>query len=143
MNPNYIHTITVYNCLRATDNPDSMKDTWQKTVLHGCYYKNVIGRVDSDKTSRMQNVYTARIPESEQYLSYHEWAEKPEKERASYFTLSLDDIVVKGECDEMITGKTPDTAAELLARHKPDAFVVTAFSDNTSHMMSKHYRVGG
>ncbi len=100
MNPNYIHTITVYNCLRATDNPDSMKDTWQKTVLHGCYYKNVIGRVDSDKTSRMQNVYTARIPESEQYLPYHEWAEKPEKERSSYFTFNLDDIVVKGECDE-------------------------------------------
>lgn len=143
MNPNYTHTITVYNCLRAADNPDSMKDTWQKTVLRDCYYKNVIGRVDSDKTSRMQNVYTARIPESEQYLPYHEWAEKPEKERSSYFTFSLDDIVVKGECDDMITGKTPDTAAELLTRHKPDAFVVTAFSDNTSHMMSKHYRVGG
>ena len=50
MNPNYIHAITVFNCLKAADNPNSMKDTWQKTVLHDCYYKNVMGRVDSEKT---------------------------------------------------------------------------------------------
>ena len=143
MNPNYIHTITVYNRLRAADNPNSMKDTWQKTVLHDCYYKNVMGRVDSEKSSKMQNVYTARIPQSDDYLPYHEWAKKPEAARASYFTFSLGDIVVKGVCDELITGSSPNTATELLERYKPDSFVVTAFSDNTSHQMSKHYRVGG
>ena len=143
MNPNYIHTITVYNCLRAADNPNSMKDTWQKTVLHDCYYKNVMGRVDSEKSSKMQNVYTARIPQSDDYLPYHEWAKKPEAARASYFTFSLGDIVVKGVCDELITGSSPNTATELLEMYKPDSFVVTAFSDNTSHQMSKHYRVGG
>lgn len=143
MNPNYIHTITVFNCLKAADNPNSMKDTWQKTVLHDCYYKNVMGRVDSEKTSKMQNVYTARIPKSASYLPYHEWAQKPEAARASYFTFSLGDIVIKGECDDLITGTSPNTATELLQRYKPDAFLVTAFSDNTSHQMSKHYRVGG
>lgn len=143
MNPNYIHTITVYNCLKAADNPNSMKDTWQKTVLHDCYYKNVMGRVDSEKTSKMQNVYTARIPRSDRYLPYHEWAQKPEAARTSYFTFSLGDIVIKGECDDLITGTSPNTATELLQRYKPDAFLVTAFSDNTSHQMSKHYRVGG
>ena len=141
MNPNYIHTITIYNCLKANDNPDSMKDTWQRTFLHDCYYKNVIGRVESDKTAKMANVYTARIPESENYRPYHEWA--AEENRAGLFTVSLGDIIVKGECQEEITGKSPYTATELLKRHKPDAFVVTAFSDNTSHQMSKHYRIGG
>ena len=143
MNPNYIHTITVFNCLKPAGNPTSMKDTWQKTVLHDCYYKNVMGRVDSEKTSKMQNVYTARIPKSASYLPYHEWAQKPEAARASYFTFSLGDIVIKGECDDLITGTSPNTATELLQRYKPDAFLVTAFSDNTSHQMSKHYRVGG
>lgn len=143
MNPNYNHTITVFNCLKAADNPNSKKDTWQKTVIHDCYYKNVMGRVDSEKSSKMQNVYTARIPQSDDYLPYHEWAKKPEAARASYFTFSLGDIVVKGVCDELITGSSPNTATELLERYKPDSFVVTAFSDNTSHQMSKHYRVGG
>lgn len=143
MNPNYNHTITVFNCLKAADNPNSKKDTWQKTVIHDCYYKNVMGRVDSEKTSRMQNVYTARIPKSASYLPYHEWVKKPDAARSSYFTFSLGDIIVKGECDDLITGSSPNTATELLDRYKPDAFLVTAFSDNTSHQMSKHYRVGG
>nr|WP_296264205.1 DUF6751 family protein [uncultured Merdimonas sp.] len=143
MNPNYIHTITVYNCLRAEDNSSSMKDIWQKTVLHDCYYKNVIGRVDSEKSSSMQNVYTARIPESQAYLPYHEWIELSEESRKSHFTFSLGDIVIKGECTDEITGTKPNTATEILQRHKPDAFKVTDFSDNTAHRMSKHYRVGG
>lgn len=143
MNPNYNQTITVYNCLRAADNPDSNKDIWHRTVLHNCYYKNVMGRVDSEKTSKMQNVYTARIPESRAYLPYHEWIELPEELRKSHFTFNLGDIVVKGECADEITGTKPNTATELLQRYKPDAFKVTAFSDNTSYQMSRHYRVGG
>lgn len=91
----------------------------------------------------MSNVYTARIPMSDRYLPYDEWIKKPDDARKQYFTFSLDDIVVKGECMETISGSSPDTAAELLKRHKPEAFVITAFSDNTSHMHSKHYRVGG
>lgn len=141
MNPNYIHTLTIYNCLRAEDNPDSKKDVWYRTVLHDCYYKNVMGRVDSDKTSRMQNAYVARIPEHPAYLPYREWIKKEERE--SYFTVRLGDVIVKGECMDEITGRSPDTATDLLQRDKPDAFKVTAFSDNTSHQRSRHYRVGG
>lgn len=143
MNPNYIHTITVYNCFRAADNPDSTKDIWYRTVLHDCYYKNVMGRVDNEKSASMQNVYTARIPESRAYLPYHEWIGLSEESRESHFSFSLGDIVVKGECMDEITGTKPNTATELLQRYKPDAFKVTAFSDNTSHRMSKHYKVGG
>ena len=59
------------------------------------------------------------------------------------FTLNPGDIVVKDVCMEEITGKMPNTASELLARQKPEAFQITAFSDNTSHLRGKHYRVGG
>ena len=120
MNPNYNQTLTLYNCLRAADNPEGKKDIWQKTVLHDCFYKSMIGRTEyADKNPRMDNTYTVRIPISEK------------------------DVVIKGECDADITGISPDTAAQVLLRHKPDAFVVTAFADNTSHRMAKHYRLGG
>ena len=66
-----------------------------------------------------------------------------EEERTMYFTFNLGDIVVHGACQEEITGTSPNTAAEFLERMKPDAFKVTAFSDNTSHICAKHYRVGG
>lgn len=143
MNPNYNQTITIYNCLRAQDNPGSKKDIWQRTVLHDCFYKNVIGQVESGNSIKMANVYTARIPESPMYVPYAEWIILPENIRKNRFTFRLDDIIVKGECREEITGTSPNTASELLSRHKPDAFKVTAFSDNTSHRYGKHYRVGG
>lgn len=142
MNPNYAHTITVYNRVKGADNP-SKKDSWNRVVLQDCFYKNVIGKIDDGKGIRMGNVYTARILESDKYLSYHEYAKLSEEERTMYFTFSLGDIVVHGECREEINGMSPNTAAELLERMKPDAFKVTAFSDNTSHPCAKHYRVGG
>lgn len=144
MNPNYNQTITLYNCFRAVDNPNAKKDIWKKTVLKDCFYKNIMGRSEyADKDPKMQNVYTARIPVSEKYKPYHEWIQLPDEERANYFTCSQKDIVVKGECSENVTGSSPYTATELLARYKPDSFVVTAFSDNTSHRVGKHYRLGG
>ena len=91
----------------------------------------------------MANAYTTRIPESLSYKPYFEWSRLSTRERSRYFTLGLNDIVVKGECMEDITGASPYTAAELLKRHKPDAFVITAVSDNTSHKQAGHYRAGG
>ncbi len=144
MNPNYSQTVTIYNCFRARDNPGGNKDIWQSTVLHGCFYKNVMGRLEyADRDPKMANVYTVRIPENPKYKPYQEWRLLPEKERSGYFTCSIKDIVVKGECLDEISGVSPDTASEVLSRYKPEAFVVTAFSDNTSHLCAKHYRIGG
>ncbi len=144
MNPNYNQTITIYNCFRAKDNPNSMKDIWQRTVLHGCFYKNVMGRSEyADRAPKMESVYIVRIPENAEYKPYQEWRLLPEKERSGYFTCSMKDIVVKGECLDEISGASPYTATEVLSRYKPDAFVVTAFSDNTSYLCAKHYRIGG
>lgn len=140
MNLNYNQTITVYNRIKGMDTEDG-KDIWKRTVLRNCFYKLVQTRIDDGKTAKMAGTYIARIPKSEDYVSYREFAEGRGEDNR--FTLNPGDIVVKGECSEVITGKSPDTAAEVLARQKPEAFVITAFSDNTSHMYGKHYRVGG
>ena len=144
MNPNYNQTITIFNCFRAADNPDEKKDIWQKTVLENCFYKNAMERSDyASKDPRMANTYTVRIPQSARYLPYKEWIKLAEEKRSGYFTCSIKDIIILGEFAETITGTSPSTAAEVLSRYKPDAFVVTAFSDNTSHKRAKHYRAGG
>lgn len=143
MNPNYNQTITVYNCLRAVDNPNSKSDIWYKTVLKNCFYKCLIEQVAAGNGIRMANVYTVRIPESKDYKTYQEWIKLPSDTRSAYFTLGISDIIVKGDCMEKITGLSPDTASEFLKRKKPDAFVITAVSDNASHKHARHYRVGG
>lgn len=119
MNPNYVDTITVF---RKKDG------AWVKTVLHNCFWKSEIKTVQDGTALKKVNAYTVRIPVGES-------CEK--------FTVSSGDIVVLGICEDMITMKSPNTAAEVLNRNKPNAFAVTAYADNTSHIMDKHYRLGG
>ena len=138
MNDNYCHTITLYNRIRAADSADR-KEHWKRTALHGCFWKTVIGKGYSDAQANVQNTYVVRIPWDEKYLPYAQYAKMPD----GAFTVSQGDIVIYGECLEEITGVSGQTAAQVLNRHKPNAFKVTAFSDNTGFPLAKHYRLGG
>lgn len=138
MNQNYVHTITLYNRIRAADSPDK-KEHWNKTVLRNCFWKAVVNTNFAGTEASVRNTYVARIPQDERYLPYAEYVLRPE----GHFTVSQDDIVIHGECAEKITGEAGKTAAQLLNRHKPEAFKVTAFSDNTAFPVDRHYRLGG
>lgn len=119
MNPNYVHTITLYL---------QQGGSWTRRVLHDCSYRAATTVVQNGTQATTVNTYTVRIP-----------IEAVEGD----LTVSHNDIVVLGECQDEITNETGHRAAEVLARNKPDAFRVTAFSRNTDHLMDKHYRLGG
>lgn len=142
MNPNYMHTITLYNCLKAADSPDQ-KDHWYRHVIPRCFYKASIVRTDSGTSAGQQNVYTVRIPQSPAYRPYAQWVVLQETERLACFTMALDHVVILGECMEEVTGRSGNAAAQLMNRHKPDSFKVTAVSDNAKTAYARHYRLGG
>lgn len=142
MNPNYNQTITIYNCLKAKDNVEG-KDIWQKTVIENCFYKAHTSEVQNGTDISKANTYTVRIRKHEKYLPYGEWKNLSSEEREGSFTISKGDMVIKGSCQEKIELKSPNTVAQILLRNKPDAFMVTAFADNTNHVVGKHYRIGG
>lgn len=83
MNPNYTHTITLYNRIRAADTQDR-KEKWIRTVISGCFYK---AQVNTSLTTQatVSNTYVARIPKNPRYLPYAEFIKKP----AGCFTVSL------------------------------------------------------
>lgn len=139
MNPNYCHTITVFNRLQAKDT-EGKKDEWYKTILPNCSWYCTSPETQSGSTNRVsEDSYTIRIPQNPNFRYYDDWKQSPE----SYFTVSKKDIVILGECAEEITGASPNTASEIMQRHKPNAFLVTSFTNNTSHLAGKHYRVEG
>ena len=117
MNPNYTHTITLYNRIRAADTQDR-KEKWIRTVISGCFYK---AQVNTSLTTQatVSNTYVARIPKNPRYLPYAEFIKKP----AGCFTVSLDDIVVEG--DRRTPGRDlqhahhPDRTARLYGRTLP------------------------
>lgn len=108
-------------------------------MLRGCFWKTVINTGFFGTQASVQNTYVVRIPENSHYRPYAEYINA----NRGFFTASAGDIVVKGECKEEITGEGGQTAAQILNRHKPDAFKVTAFSDNTGFPVGRHYRLGG
>lgn len=119
MNPNYVHTITLFQ---------NQNGAWLKTVLHHCFWKSGIAVSQTGTEATQANSYTVRIPL---------------EEAGPGFLVRTGDIVVLGECSDTVTGKSPDTAVQVLLRNKPNAFKVTAYSDNTSFMADRHYRIGG
>lgn len=125
MNPNYVHTITLYHKIPVAEDK---KEHWTKSVFHNCFWKSVVNTGFNGTQASVQNTYVTRIP----------------KESCSKVLSVLQgDIVILGECQEEITGVSGQTAAQVLNRNKPNAFKVTAFSDNTSFPVDKHYRLGG
>jgi len=147
MNPNYVHTITIYNRLQASDSPDR-KEHWYRHVLNECFFTSRLTAVQGARADTMlhveqKNSYTVRIPGKKAYKKYVEWSILPEEQKNDFFTITDGDIIIKGECAEEISAELGQTATQLLRKYKPEAFAVTAFSDNTSHFVDKHYRIGG
>lgn len=126
MNPNYTETITLYHRQPAQQTADR-KEHWSRAELPQCFFKAETTTMLSDTSETKKNTYTVRIPAVVM----------------DGLTVAIGDIVVYGSCADEITGKSPDTAVEVLQRHKPGAFRVTAVSDNTHHRMGKHFRLGG
>lgn len=136
MNPNYIYTITLYNCIKAKDT-GTTKDIWRKTTLKDCFYKAGETIVQDGTSVSKVNTYTARIPADDRFIRYPLYCKIPD----GHFTVSTGDIVILGECEDEVTDELP--AVKLLIKHKPDAFRVSAFSDNTGCLAGRHYKLGG
>lgn len=141
-NPNYKDTITIYNCFKAVDNPNNTKDTWFRTVLTDCFYKSSIVQTASGTNLSMASSYITRIPADKPYKQYAEWIALSDVEKANYFTVSVDDLVVNGAVTDEITGVSPYTAVNIVSKYKPDSFKIKTFSDNTDGVGS-HYRLAG
>ena len=141
-NRNYNQTITLYCHISAQDT-ENKHEHWYRHVIHDCFFKSGISTSQDGTQVHQSNTYIARIPESEDYVSYGKWKNLTEEERKEKFTISIGDIIVLDECVDEIEVTSGNAAAKVLNRNKPNAFKVTAFSDNTRYQFAKHYRLGG
>ena len=57
--------------------------------------------------------------------------------------ISKGDLIIRGQITETVTGKSPNTASEILDRYKPDAFRVAGVSNNSASFIGKHVKVVG
>ncbi len=131
MNENFNRAITLYNLFISPDG-----DVWKRTVLQNCFARvEIIKSVSGNEISAASS-FTVRIPASESYLPYENWAAA----NCVGWTLRAGDIVVMGEVRDEITPEK--NAAKLLAKYKDSAFKIRAFTDN-SRYTQPHYKVAG
>lgn len=137
--PAFRHTVTVLNKRDGLDSPDHL-DTWKKTVLQKCAWKQTetrsqSGRVSDDTEISEGAGYLVRVPPSGKYRPYTSW-----KEDMEGFTFSPGDYIIKGEVHEEVTA---ETVLSVVNRRRPDAFEVQLFRDNTGSGYLDHYRLEG
>lgn len=131
--PTWTDTVTVLNRRDGLDSPDHL-DTWKKTVLRGCFWAGEQTRRQSGQEINEGASYLLRVPQSADYRPYLEW-----KAGMEGFTFSPGDYVILGEAAEEIA---PETVQRVVEQHRPDAFEIRKFKDNTKGPLS-HYRLEG
>lgn len=137
--PTFRHTITVLNKRDGLDSPDHL-DAWKKTVLRQCAWKQTETQSQSGRLSEAVEInkgedYLVRVPPSTEYRPYSAW-----KGDMEGFTFSPGDYVLKGEVHEEVTA---ETVQSVISQHRPDAFEVRLFRDNTGTGYLDHYRLEG
>ena len=134
--PYWNDTVTLCSKLAGRDSTTKL-DTWKKTVLHGCFFKQVVQHDISGTTVSVGTSSVCRIPKNPAYKPYHEWKE----DISDGFSISTGDYIFKGELSEDVNA---DNITSLYNSHKPNAIQIRAVSDNSDFMgLVEHYRVEG
>lgn len=135
MLPTFDYTVTVLNKLAARDSATKL-DVWKSTVLHNCSWSGRAERSMDGNNATVGNVFVVRVPKSADYHPYNEW-----KNSMDGFTFSTGDYIIRGEVTEEVT---PSTVQDIVNRHKPEAFIVKLFKDNTGTIeVLEHYHIEG
>lgn len=134
--PTFDYTITVLNKLKSTDSATKL-DVWKKTVLTNCAWSSQAVRSVQGSTVSLGNAFVVRVPKNAEYKTYNEW-----KETLDGFTFSTGDYIIKGEITEETV--TPNNVQSIVNAHRPEAFSVSFFKDNTGTVEAlEHYHIEG
>lgn len=132
--------ITLYNRYAGQDRNGRTTITWFRHVLSGCFWHETTTSVTVGDTELKAHEITCKIPQSDAYMPYDEWAAVG-VDRAANFTLSADDIIALGNVPYVIGNQyTANEVREMCQRS--GVMLVTSESDNTGRPLP-HYSAKG
>lgn len=136
--------ITLYNQYK---DPETDEITWFGHNLSDCFWKYVGDSISPGFAQEEKYDTVCRIPENELYLPNHEWRRLSDIDKAEKFTLSLEDIIIKGNVDDVIDEYTQgQRSTDLLAKYKgmQGCITVKEFAiDVGPGRVCPHYRIYG
>lgn len=129
MTDKFTDKVTIYNYM-PYDGVNLLH--YDRFVIDKCLiYNNVTEQADGtiNKVVNTQNVITMDI---EHYKSPYEYKQLAEDKRENFYTVQVDDFVVYGEVDDVVTDSQEWTA--LQKKYKGNGFLVTAVMPNIHGM---------
>lgn len=137
-------TLTIYN---KFENKQTNVITWYRTKVENCFWKYTGNKVLVGDTLLETNSTICRIPFDERYLEKYEWEQLTSADRANYFTLGQEDIIIKGDVSDIVDEYTKGhRSSDLIAKYKAlqGCMVIDHSSINTGKARcSEHYYVTG
>lgn len=92
-------TITVYN---KDVNAVTGITTWYRHTVTNCYWQYRESKLKIDNVTLEASGVICRIPEDFMFIEKYAWAALTNERKASFFTLGVGDIIVKGEVSDTI-----------------------------------------
>lgn len=137
-------TITIYN---KYEDPITNLITWYSHTVEGAFWKYVGNKVVIDKVVLETKDIICRIRKDDNFLEKHEWIALPNDEMSKYFTLGQEDIIVKGQVDDVIDEYTSGKrSSDLKKKYKSlqGCMEIQQWADNTGGGRgNEHYYVKG
>ena len=137
-------TVTIYN--KVTDKQTQVV-RWYRSVQTDCFWQLRGDNVTIGNTVLDSKSIVCRIPKSPKFKEKFDWLNIPNDEKGNYFTLGLDDIVVKGEVEDEIDEYTQGSrSTDLLKKYAglQGCFKIQQCTNNTGiGRNNEHYLAKG
>lgn len=136
-------TVTLYN--RYEDAQTNVV-VWHRTVLTNCFWKSVGSKVVIDDTTIDTDNLICRIPKDNRYLNPLDWKQLSNDVMDEYFTLKQNDIIVKGEVNDVINEYSKGYRAnDLIEKYKDvGCFLIRKVGINVgTGKCDEHYYISG
>ena len=109
-------TLTVYN--KYTD-PQTKLIIWHRHVITDCFWKYVGEKIHIGNTVIETKDIICRIPKRDDFMEKYLWINLPNDEMSDYFTLGENDVIIKGEVDDIVDEYTSGhRSTDLVAKYK-------------------------
>ena len=138
------YTVTVYN--KYVD-PQTNVIRWYSTIINDCFWHLTGTQMRLGDVVLDSKAIICRIPKDPRFLEKQQWLELPNDEKENHFTLAVEDIIVKGECDfeinEYVKGHR---STDLLDKYKNYQAImqITEYGNNVgAGRNNEHYLARG
>lgn len=137
-------TVTIYN---RYEDPQTNIVKWFKHTVTDCFWNDVGQHILIGETKILTDDIICRIPKNEQFLPKYLWLKLPNDKMSEYFTLSSEDILIRGEVDEEIDEyRAGHRLTDILSKYKDlqGCCKIKKVSDNTGDNRGlPHYHIRG